>query len=178
MDETAARFLRLERKIRLLLVIVIALAGLSVAQMAGWVPAPRMSELRTERIVLSEADGRQRSVEISAKGIKLADEDEGTVTILRVPSGMGPSISVRGPEGWTELGRSGLRLSSKDGAVLELRASGASPSMVMLGGGQTDIAPGFVSVQGDAGVVAIDGRPPTLGLRILDAKGNAVTPPR
>lgn len=177
MDDLALRLMSLERRTRSLLAATVLLAAAVAAQVLGWVPALRASEVRTGRIVLTSQDGTHRSIEISDRGIHLVDQDGGE-TWLTAPSGGDPTgLSMSGPSGHTAVSPSELRLEMKHGGAVEVRG-GTRPGIVVLGGsdGQVDIGPGFAVVRGGGGVTAIDARQGEIGLHVLDGEGQRVPP--
>lgn len=180
MEDVAARLKHLERTVRGLLVAVgVLLVGLIVL-LLGWTPALRASTLYVERLVVRSEDGRGAAVDISARGVRLADPRSGGETWLAAPSSGDPTaLQVSGPSSGVSIDPAGLRAWSESGALLEV-VGGAFPRIVILGGpgggGQTDVGPGFTSVKGAAGSTFVDARADGLGVRVVDVHGKVVGP--
>jgi len=177
MDELSNRLERLERRVRALLAVIALLGALIATQTWGWAPALRKERITVEEIVVASESGHP-TVEIGVRGIRLVDPVSGALTWLAAPStGGSPGLSVSGPKGHTDIGGGEIGVATRDGGTVEVRG-GASPVVTILGkqSGQTDIGPGFASVSGRGSSAIVDGRRDSLGIRVLDEKGQPVGP--
>lgn len=165
---------RIERRQRRLTL----LAGLAVLLAAGpfvdWVcrqvrGQTELKELRVQRLVVADPEPGGPSVEVTSQGLQLKQPYQGYSTLLSTGH---EGLWIRGPESSLWLRPGAVEVSQRTGPQIEMK----NGLIMVLGGesGQTDIGPGFASVQGTDGVAVINGRKDALGLRVTDMKTQAV----